>query len=156
MQPFLFIFGTSPKVTVLDTGDFYCPTCETQRRYEHQLVRNYFTAYFVPVFPLGSGDERISCLHCQRHYTLDVLNTSVKLKRKPKPLAQQLNSLADDLYTGKSVEYAVADLSAAGLERELAEQYVQQAIGAVRLACPTCGLHYAQGVERCPEDNSPL
>ena len=159
MQP-LIIFGTRPRETTLGKGKFYCPACsvarEDERVYERKKVRNYFTIYFVPLIPLGSGDEYVICQHCGTAHPPDVLEREFIPKRRILPLAKQLNTLRGRLEDGVPVEYAVADLTAAGLEREMAQENVRQVIGAARRTCPDCGLTYAPTVERCAEDNTLL
>jgi hypothetical protein len=159
MQP-LIIFGTRPRLTVIDEGTFHCPNCSEStgqpRTYQHQQVRNYFTLYFVPIFPLGAGEEIVRCSHCTMIFEPDVLNQTFKPKRHVLPLASQLNTLQQRLEDGLAVEYAVADLTAAGLDRELAKQNVTQVIGGKRRQCPACNLTYAPAVARCTEDDTPL
>lgn len=159
MQP-LIIFGTRQRVTDVDSGTFYCPNCSVERgderRYERKKIRNYFSLYFVPLVPLGSGKDYIECQNCGMAFEPDVLDYKFKPKRRVLPLAQQLNMLQKRLEDGYPVEYAVADLTAAGLERELALENVNRAIGEGRRQCPECGLTYAPSVERCREDDTTL
>ncbi len=159
MQP-LILFGTRPRETDLGKGEFYCPACsvarEDKRVYKRKQVRNYFTLYFVPIIPLGDADEYVICQHCGVAHPPDVLEREFIPKRRILPLAQQLNTLRERLEDGLPVEYAVADLTAAGLARDMAQDNVRQAIGTARRACPTCGLTYAPAVPRCAEDDTPL
>ncbi len=159
MQP-LIIFGTKPRTTTVDKGKFYCPNCSVekgdQRQYERKKVRNYFSLYFVPVIPLGAGQEFIECQFCENAWQPDVLDMVFKPKRRIAPLADQLNTLEQRLRDGTPVEYAVADLTAAGLDRDVALQNVQRVIGDTRKHCPDCGLTYADNVEQCAEDDTPL
>lgn len=159
MQP-LIIFGARPRVTTLDNGTFICPNCSEsssqERRYEHKRSRDFFTLYFVPVIPLGNGQEYIECQHCGVVFEPSVLDVNFKPKRRVLPLAQQLNSLESRLRDGLPIEYAVADLTAAGLDHDLATENVRRAIGVARKQCPECNLTYADSVEHCTEDEAPL
>ncbi len=159
MQP-LIIFGARPRVTSVDSGTFLCPNCSTsrdqQRRYERKRSRNYFTLYFVPLVPLGNGQEFIECQNCQTAFDPTVLDVNFKPKRRVLPLAQQLNTLQQRLQDRTPIEYAVADLTAAGLDHDLAQENVRRAIGEARRQCPECNLTYAPTVERCAEDDTPL
>ncbi|MEL6149655.1 MAG: zinc ribbon domain-containing protein [Chloroflexota bacterium] len=159
MQP-LIIFGARPRTTTTGKGEFYCPNCSgdegQQRRYELKKSRNFFTLYFVPLVPLGAGEEYVECQYCGMVFKLDVLDIKFKVKRRVLPLAQQLNTLKQRLEDGLPIEYAVADLTAAGLDRDVAMKNVRQAIGTQFQQCPQCNLRYAPGVERCAEDETPL
>lgn len=159
MQP-LIIFGTRGRETSEGKGKFYCPNCsvtrDDERVYERKKRRNYFSIYFVPLVPLGSGDEYVVCQNCGTAFAPDIVDANFTPKRRIAPLAQQLNTLKQRLEEGTPVEYAVADLTAAGLERNVAQENVRQVIGQQRRACPDCGLTYAASVERCVEDNTPL
>lgn len=159
MQP-LIIFGTRQRMSDVNSGKFYCPNCSVERGDERQYVRknirNYFSLYFVPLIPLGSGEDYIECQNCGMAFQPDVLDIKFKPKRRVLPLAQQLNTLTERLEDGFPVEYAIADLTAAGLERELALDSVRRAIGTLRRQCPECGLTYAPNVASCKEDDTPL
>ncbi|MEM6283662.1 MAG: zinc ribbon domain-containing protein [Chloroflexota bacterium] len=159
MQP-LIIFGARPRITTTGHGEFYCPNCSTdssqQRRYEMKKSRNFFTLYFVPLIPMGAGEEYVECQHCGLVFPTDVLDMKHKPKRRVLPLAQQLNSLKQRLEDGLPIEYTVADLTAAGLDRDVAMENVRQAVGTQFQQCPECNLMYAPGVARCIEDETPL
>lgn len=151
------IFGMGPRRERIDEGEFFCPHCQAPRHYERLRVRNYFRLYFVPVLPLGEGHEVIVCNTCGNGFDPAVLASAPpKPKRTVMPLAAQLNTLAERLRAGTPIEYAIADLTAAGLDRDLANANVERVIGAARVACPACGLTYAPGVARCAEDETAL
>jgi hypothetical protein len=84
------------------------------------------------------------------------LNSQFKPKRRVLPLAQQLNTLKQRLEDGTPIEYTVADLTAAGLDRDMAMENVRQVVGAQFRQCPECNLMYAPNVEQCFEDQTPL
>jgi len=79
-----------------------------------------------------------------------------RLAREARPLAEQLNTLKQRLHDGLPMEWALADLTAAGLERTLAIQQLEQAVGQGRKVCPTCGLSYAETRQTCSEDATAL
>lgn len=156
MQP-LIIFGSRPRVNETGSGTFTCPHCSgPQRQYVRKTVRHWFTLYFLPVFPLGQAEEIVECQFCNNTWETAILDVKIKPKREVRPLADQLNTLQARLEGGQPVEYAVADLTAAGLDRELALDNVRRAIGEGRAICPDCGLTYADTVMRCVEDDTPL
>jgi DNA-directed RNA polymerase subunit RPC12/RpoP len=151
------IFGTGPRREPVDNGDFFCPHCQADRRYTRQHVRNYFRLYFIPVIPLGAGEYVIECQTCGKAFAPRILEQDAPTpKRKVRPLAVQLNSLEATLRGGFPVEYAVAELTAAGLDRDLANDNVRRVLGDARVQCPDCGLTYAAGVAACAEDGTPL
>ncbi len=153
MQPFI-IFGTRGRTSTVEEGEFFCPQCQQQREYERKRARNYFSLYFVPLIPLGEGQEFVECSFC--HNAFDPTVLLLPPQKRPIPLAEQLNGLKERLEAGTPVEYALRDLTAAGLDRDMALQMVQQQIGEVRQQCPTCGLSYADGVPTCAEDGTAL
>jgi len=150
----MIIFGSRPRVKTVGKGTFYCPNCEATRNYERKQGKNYFTLYFVPIFPMGDLGEFVECQTCHMTFPIDVLNL------KPPPpkldLATMLNTVKSTLEGGQSVEYALRDLVAAGLERDIALNAVKSAIGAARRECPNCGLSYAANVAVCSECNQSL
>jgi hypothetical protein len=151
------IFGTGPRYEDIDQGEFNCPYCQQPRPYTRLRVRHYFRLYFIPVLPLGNGQEMIRCEVCRNHFDPGVITTALPPnKRKVRPLAEQLNTLRVQLADGRPIAYAVAELTAAGLDRDLANDNVRQAIGAERRQCPQCGLTYAPTVEICSEDGTSL
>lgn len=147
----MIIFGTKPRMKTVGTGSFYCPKCQTTRQYEHKKGKNYFTLYFVPVFPIGDLGELVECQTCRMTFQLEVL----KLKALPPKLdlAHMLNSVKSNLENGQPVEYVLRDLVSAGLDRDIALNTVKSAIGTTRRQCPQCGLSYAANVITCSECN---
>lgn len=158
MQPItpLIIFGMRPRTTDIEGGTFVCPQCGGTHAYEHKKVRPYFTLYFVPLIPLGAGEEYVQCQNCGTTFPVDVLSMKIKPKRVIRPLSEQLNTLHSRLVEGYPIEYVIADLTAGGLDRDIAENNVRQSIGDMWRHCPDCGLNYAPNVERCKEDDTLL
>jgi hypothetical protein len=150
----MIIFGTKPRMKTIGSGSFYCPRCQTNRQYELKQGKNYFTLYFVPIFPMGDLGEFVECQTCHMTFKSDVL----KLK-PPTPkadLASMLNAVKSNLEGGQPVEYILRDLVAAGLERDITLNVVKSAIGDQRRQCPNCGLSYTANVNSCSECNTPL
>ncbi len=150
----MIIFGTKPRTKTVGTGSFYCPKCQTTRQYQHKKARNYFTLYFVPVFPIGDLGEFVECQTCHMTFQLEVL----KLKAPPPKmdLAAMLNAVKPNLESGQPLEYVLRDLVSAGLDRDIALNTVKSAIGTARRHCSQCGLSYAANVTMCSECNIPL
>src|SRR5881396_2577280 len=126
----MIIFGTKNRLKTIGTGQFYCPRCQAQRTYEHKQAKRYFTLYFVPLIPMGDLGEFVECQTCHMTFKTDVLT----MKSVPKPVSavELLNSVKTRLLTGDPVEYVVRDLTAAGIERDVATSLVTSSIGEVR------------------------
>lgn len=145
----MIIFGTRPRTKTVDSGQFNCPQCRAQRRYELKEARPYFTLYFLPVFPVGEARQFVECEACGTAFTPDVLDYD--LPEVPPDLATLLNRLPELLAGGQPVEYAIRDLTAAGLELDVARQMVEGQLAAGRKACRACGLTYVASVARCTQ-----
>ncbi|MDX1991622.1 MAG: zinc-ribbon domain-containing protein [bacterium] len=151
----MIIFGTRARFKTVGEGQFFCPHCQTTRNYERKQGKNYFAVYFIPLIPMGDIGEFIECQTCHRTYASDVL------KFKPSTpnmgdSAKLLNTVKSRLERGYSVEYVVRDLTAEGLDREIANNVVNMAVGTARKTCPVCGLTYAASVQDCPDDKVAL
>ena len=71
----MIIFGTKGRSIKMDSGDFHCPNCNTNRAYNKKYVQDWFTLYFIPTFPVGSKkNEHIECEECSSIYHLDVID----------------------------------------------------------------------------------
>ena len=150
----MIIFGTRNRFKTISTGQFYCPRCQVQRTYEHKQAKRYFTLYFVPLIPMGDLGEFVECQTCHMTFKLDVLT----MKPTPNPVSaiELLNSVKSRLLNGDPVEYIVRDLTAAGIEREVAMSLVTSSIGTARKSCKNCNLSYAADVTVCQECKQPL
>lgn len=69
----LIIFGTRGVTYSAGAGDFWCPSCRDNRRYDHKRVRRFFTLYFIPIIPLDILGEYVECDHCKDTFTPEVL-----------------------------------------------------------------------------------
>jgi hypothetical protein len=47
------VFGTKVKTETVGDGEFYCPSCQAQRKYLRKRAKNYFALYFVALFPIA-------------------------------------------------------------------------------------------------------
>jgi hypothetical protein len=111
----MIIWGWRTIKSTPATGQFHCPHCSSQRPYKHEKFGRWFTLYFIPIIPLGSAGEQITCSTCSKSWNMNVLaNDPQKLK------AAQLNRIAGDWI---SVMAAVA-VSRNGLTPEIAQLIV--------------------------------
>jgi hypothetical protein len=146
----MIIFGTRARHKTIKSGKFHCPHCQRERQYAHKQGRNYFALYFVPIFPVGGEEEFIECQSCRRTYAVDVLQ--YKPAAAPQvDAARLLTAVKERLEKGYSVEYVVSDLTAEGMDREVAASMVTVAVGPQRRVCPKCDLTYAPSVTACPD-----
>ena len=154
----MIIFGTRVRHKEIGEGQFFCPRCQARRAYKHKKASRYFALYFVPLIPMGELGEFVECQTCHTAFEPSVLQIKgpVQPGTSNAPLAQQINSLGDRLRGGVPVEYAVRDLTTAGLDRDAALRLVEASIGANRKSCAGCGLSYAATVTQCAECQQPL
>jgi hypothetical protein len=145
----IIFFGMKVRKKTLGTGQFFCPHCKTQRPYKHQQGTRYFTIYFIPIIPMGDVGEFIECQICGSMFQTDILK--VKRQAAPQNLAAMLNTLKSRLDDGVPVEYAVRDLTAAGLDLDMARKSIDNAIGTERSVCNACSLTYSPSVVSCTE-----
>ena len=150
----MIIFGTRNRTKAIDAGQFYCPHCRAVRPYERKSARQYFALYFIPVFPIGQPVEFVECQVCGTAFSPDVLN-STPPPEKP-DLVALLNNIGAILRNGRAVEYVIRDLTAAGLDLQVARETVEARLGTERNVCRSCGLTYAAGIEKCAVCGGPL
>ena len=71
----MIVFGTKGRNIKMDSGEFYCPNCNKKMTYDKNCVQDWFTLYWIPIFPVGSkGNEHIECETCSNTYHLDVID----------------------------------------------------------------------------------
>lgn len=150
----MLIFGTRNRIKSIGSGQFYCPRCQTQRTYKRKHSKRYFALYFVPLIPLGDLGEFVECQTCRQTFNTDILD--LKPTNSPISAVELLNSVKTRLLGGDPVEYIVRDLTAAGIERDMATRVVSASIGEDRKLCKTCNLSYATNVAVCQECGQPL
>ena len=145
----MIIFGTKAKYKTIGSGQFFCPHCQKTRNYEHKHAKNYFSLYFIPIIPLNDIGDFIECQSCRMTYKQEVLDFKPS---KPQPdAARMLNAIKANLEKGRSIEYVISDLTAEGLDRDIAGNMVTMVIGDSRVVCPECDLTYAASVKSCPD-----
>lgn len=75
----MIIWGSKNVEKVTGQGMFHCPGCGGQQGYKHKAVKRYFTLYFIPLFPMSTVAEFVSCDRCSGNYKLSVLDYNPKL-----------------------------------------------------------------------------
>jgi transcription elongation factor Elf1 len=145
----MIIFGTKAKTQTLDEGDFYCPQCRMKRHYLRKQARPYFALYFIPLIPIGQGTEFVECQSCRTTFEPGVL--AAKAPPPVVDLATRINMIRGRLAQGAPVEYVLRELTAAGLEFDVARATIDAQLGPRRRRCNACGLAYAPEVTVCSE-----
>ncbi|MCL2716767.1 MAG: zinc ribbon domain-containing protein [Alphaproteobacteria bacterium] len=69
----IFIWGTKGRIKTIGQGTFNCPNCRAPRQYEHRRAQRWFTLYFIPVFPMSTLGESVTCNACNNSYVPAVL-----------------------------------------------------------------------------------
>jgi hypothetical protein len=54
-------------------GQFHCPRCDARRQYHHRKSQQWFTLYFLPVFPIKTYGEYVECQSCGGTFDTQVL-----------------------------------------------------------------------------------
>jgi hypothetical protein len=62
----LLIFGYRTRLAILATISYVCETCGVQAAHRVTRRRRWFTLFFIPVIPLGSGTFTDTCVNCGR------------------------------------------------------------------------------------------
>jgi transcription elongation factor Elf1 len=152
-MPFIFIFGVNPRETVLDEGLFLCPHCGVERQYVLKHSRSYVSLYFIPLIPLGKGREIVQCQFCQRSFTPDVLSSAskAKVKRQPVPLPTLMNTAESRLRGGEPVEDLLQEMTSAGLDLDIAREFLGQYVKPQYGYCANCSLTYQAYVANCAD-----
>jgi Tellurite resistance protein TerB/zinc-ribbon family len=72
----IFIFGVRTRASKVSEGDFFCPKCGADRHYVLQRFRQWFTLFFLPIFPVGAAKgEQVKCQTCGTSFRPEVLQT---------------------------------------------------------------------------------
>lgn len=149
----MIIFGTRVRHKTLSTGQFYCPQCKTQRSYELRRARNYFALYFIPIIPMNTVGEYVTCQTCGTNFKPDVLQM---VPPPANPMDRITLEARADLDSGTPIEFARQKLINTGLKMDLVDQTIVAAAGPDRSRCPKCSLTYRSTVKRCAQDGSEL
>ena len=69
------LFGTKDRAVEFDSGQFHCPNCNVKKEYGKKYVQDWFTLFFIPIFPIsGKKNNPIECKECQSIYHLEVID----------------------------------------------------------------------------------
>src|SRR4051794_17906197 len=68
----MIIWGWTTKNRIVEYGKFYCPRCLREADYGHRRVQQFFTLYFIPIFPTNTLGEYIECQQCGGNFETTV------------------------------------------------------------------------------------
>ncbi len=65
----IILFGTKTKTNHLGTVEnCYCERCHNTSDWNFIEYRNWFTLFFIPVFPISKKTELLQCPICHQAY----------------------------------------------------------------------------------------
>jgi uncharacterized Zn finger protein len=110
------IFGSRGLTSELGRGEFYCPQCvELNVPYRHKSVREWFTLYFIPIFPIGGKTTYIECEECRGTFKESVLDVD-----PPTETQIIVSKVAEKMDRGMSLEEAEERLGEHGFSKDQA------------------------------------
>jgi len=69
------LFGTKGRAIETDNGEFNCPNCNIKQEYGKKYVQDWFTLFFIPIFPIsGKKNDHIECKKCESIYHVDTID----------------------------------------------------------------------------------
>ncbi len=99
----MVIWGTRGVKSTKASGDFFCPSCNSEQHYNHKRVRRFFTLYFIPLIPLNELGDYVECTRCKQTYNEKVLNYN------PRKEAERLQMAFHAALKSTMIEIMLAD-----------------------------------------------
>ena len=136
----IIIFGTKGRKIKLDENTFFCPSCVSEVTYTRYKVGNYFTLFFIPLFPISKSTQLIECQTCHSQYMPSVLDL---------PASEIYTQIAyKDALSGTPLQMVQKKLLNRGLSEEEAESSVNHLRNKCHVQlCSQCDMHYLQEAE---------
>ena len=122
----LLIWGFKILFKTIGEGQFHCPSCGCDRRYDHRQGRRWFTLFWIPIIPLKVAGAIVQCSVCNKKYNENVLQlptsaetaTSIGFARRA--IAAHMVVVSDNTTVAR--EAAVAMMRESGMaEYDLAQ-----------------------------------
>lgn len=151
----MIIFGIRAKKEKVGEGEFFCPFCGAKRHYTRLRAKRYFSLYFIPLIPMGDLGEFVECQSCHKTFNVDVLMLKAP-DAPPMNAAQLLNKAGELLNNGTPVEFLVRDLTAAGLDLDVALRTIHTMLTGKPQRCNACDLTFVPSVKSCSQCGAPL
>jgi len=61
----ILIWGTRGRASSIENGQFYCPDCDQRRGFDLMQVKQWFTFFFIPIFPFSNLGRYVECGSCK-------------------------------------------------------------------------------------------
>ncbi|MCC9643465.1 zinc ribbon domain-containing protein [Rhodopirellula sp. JC740] len=74
----MILIGTMNLTRTLESGEFYCPTCNSIQGQRTRSKRPFLTLYFIPTIPIGNPEPFVQCDGCKSSWDLSVLSMDQK------------------------------------------------------------------------------
>src|SRR5439155_12352622 len=132
----IIIWGSRGLSKTVAHGEFECPRCGRTSEYSVIQVREWFTLYWIPVFPIGSAKRYVECRRCGGTFDEEVLHN------RPSKNSQALNRVHRDLEEGESLEEGEEELRRAGVSADEAHDAIVEMARGDNWRCEQCGRHY--------------
>ena len=72
----IIIWGSTGREKKVSEGSFFCPGCKSNVAYEQRKASRWFTLYFIPLFPLETVGEWVTCKSCSGEFNTSLLQMS--------------------------------------------------------------------------------
>lgn len=69
----MIIWGSKVREIQTGSGQFYCPSCQSDHGYRKLKYARYFTLYFIPLFETEMLGENVVCGGCKGEFSTRVL-----------------------------------------------------------------------------------
>jgi tetratricopeptide (TPR) repeat protein len=97
---FILLFGTKPVVS--DDRDAkpvntVCPRCGRRADIVGKTVRHWFTAFFIPVFPVGGVQRFSQCTNCGAHFPVEARTLGTQVAASEREQSQRAIVLYNSL-----------------------------------------------------------
>ena len=70
----MIIWGSRTRYSTTEEGVFYCPSEQGDRPYARKTAKQWFTLYFIPIFPMNERGEVVECQTCNNQFAPGVLD----------------------------------------------------------------------------------
>ncbi len=70
----MIIWGSRGLTSTIESHQFHCPQCGTNRSCNLKQVRNFFTLYFIPLIPLNVAGRFVECTSCGGTFAEETLS----------------------------------------------------------------------------------
>ncbi|MAD81228.1 MAG: hypothetical protein CMJ50_10345 [Planctomycetaceae bacterium] len=77
----MIIWGSRGITSVVESGQFNCPQCETPQNFNLKQVRNFFTLYFIPLIPLDIAGRYVECGSCRGTFAEEITSYDPEKER---------------------------------------------------------------------------